>query len=110
MERVRDNGGAPGIECAFNSCANGVTFEQIELQEGGTRRWLEELREELRTKSYRPQAVRRVYIPKVNGQLRPLGIPTIRDNALSTLAPRVAQTATLFILEPVFEADFLDCS
>jgi len=81
------NGGAPGVD--------GVTFE--DLQKYGEQRWLDELAEELRTKTYRAQAVRRVWIPKPNGKQRPLGIPTIKD--------RVVQMAVVLVLEPIFEAD-----
>src|SRR5215218_4937168 len=87
---ARANAGAPGVD--------GISFEQIEAQ--GLEVWLAGLREELVLKTYRPDPVRRVMIPKPDGGERALGIPTIRD--------RVVQTAAKLVLEPIFEADFED--
>jgi len=86
-QRCLINRGAAGVD--------GPTFADIEKY--GATKWLEELAEELKQKTYQPQAVRRVYIPKADGKQRPLGIPTIKD--------RVVQTALLIVLEPIFEAD-----
>lgn len=92
--QVRRNQGAPGVD--------GVTIDQIANSEGGSTQLIEQLQQELREKTYKAQAIRRTYIPKPDGRQRPLGIPTVRD--------RVVQMAVYLILEPIFEADFEDCS
>jgi RNA-directed DNA polymerase len=86
-ERCQANKGAAGVD--------DQAFRDIEAY--GVRRWLEELAKEIQDKTYQPQPVRRVWIPKPDGQQRPLGIPTIRD--------RVVQMAAMLVLEPIFETD-----
>jgi len=90
---VRANKGSAGID--------GATFEDIEAEEGATA-LIAELAEALRNKTYKPDPVKRVMIPKSDGSKRPLGIPTIRD--------RVAQMAAKLVIEPIFEADFCETS
>ena len=85
--QCRSNKGAPGVD--------GQDFEEVEAY--GAQRWLGELAQALREETYRPDPIRRVFIPKANGKLRPLGISTLRD--------RVCMTAAMLVLEPIFEAD-----
>ena len=85
--QCRSNKGAPGVD--------GQDFEAVEAY--GVERWLGELALALRQETYRPDPIRRVFIPKANGKLRPLGISTLRD--------RVCMTAAMLVLEPIFEAD-----
>jgi RNA-directed DNA polymerase len=85
--QCRSNKGAPGVD--------GQDFADIEAY--GVERWLAELALALREETYRPEPIRRVFIPKANGKLRPLGISTVRD--------RVCMTAAMLVLDPIFEAD-----
>ncbi len=92
--RVAANDGKPGVD--------GVSIDFLRSDSSALQNLLDGLAADLRAKTYQPDAVKRGYITKKNGNKRPLGIPTIRD--------RIAQMATHLVLEPIFEADFLDCS
>jgi retron-type reverse transcriptase len=88
--QCRSNKGAPGVDRQ--------DFADVEAY--GVQRWLAELALALREETYRPEPIRRVFIPKANGKLRPLGISTLRD--------RVCMTAAMLVLEPIFESDLPD--
>jgi RNA-directed DNA polymerase len=91
-KQVLKNGGACGYD--------GITLEDVKIR--GVHEYLEGIRESLIMRTYLPDPVKRVYIPKSDGSLRALGIPTVKD--------RIVQMALLLIIEPIFEADFLNCS
>jgi group II intron reverse transcriptase/maturase len=90
LQLVERNGGAPGVD--------GQAIQSITATPENRQQWLEQLQQEMQTKTYRPSPVRRVYIPKPQGGQRPLGIPTVKD--------RVVQMVALLVLAPIFEADF----
>lgn len=92
--KIRANNGAPGID--------DLSFEKIEEDQEGVKKLIDQLENALKTRTYQPKPVKRVYIAKANGKMRPLGIPCISD--------RLVQMAVLLIIEPIFEADFEECS
>lgn len=92
--KIRANNGSAGVD--------NISFLLLEDEVDGPKRMIDQIEKELRDKTYKPQPIKRVYIPKANGKLRPLGIPCIRD--------RLVQMAVLLIIEPIFEADFENCS
>lgn len=92
--QVASNDGSPGVD--------GISIDAVLKSPGGPEALIEIIERELRSRTYRPSAVKRVMIPKANGKQRPLGIPTVKD--------RVVQTAVKIVIEPIFEADFLECS
>jgi RNA-directed DNA polymerase len=92
--RIRANNGAGGVDK--------ITFNILDNEENGVTNLIDQIEKELKSKTYKPLPIKRVYIPKADGKLRPLGLPCIRD--------RLVQMALLLILEPIFEADFETCS
>ena len=98
LEAAWKHVGKRGKACGID----GVRAEDILERENGVESFLAAIHDDLKSKTYRPSPVKRVYIPKADGKKRPLGIPTLKD--------RVVQMAVVMILEPIFEADFHDCS
>ena len=92
-KRVKSSGGASGID--------GISFKDIEA-DGGLMEYLLDIQRDLQNGIYRPLPVKRVYIPKAEGSMRPLGVPTIRD--------RIVQMSCKLVIEPIFESDFMETS